>query len=129
MSDLAPHSDLAPRADSSPTLGVEATLIEQWGAVEDAARVVAMLAGRAAPLDDPHGAARIGLLAHSHPDRLQATSSALNDLVATMRAGLDALLATQGTATDTHPAATRLWYEYERGRAHVLSEAASALGC
>ena len=133
MSDLAPQSDFSLRADTrtgtAPTLDAQATLIEQWGAVEDAARVVAMLAGRPTPVDDPYGTARIGLLARSHPDRLDATSSALSDLVATMRAGLDALLAVQGTATDTHPAATRLWSEYERGRAEVLAEAASALGC
>ena len=124
MSDLAPSPELAPRAP----LSSDATLIEQWAAVEDAARVVAMLAGRNAPIQDAEAGARIGLLAHTTETRSQAAVFALHDLVATMRAGLDALLGAHGTSADPQIAAQRLWSEYERGRGQVLAEAASALG-
>ncbi|WP_370184282.1 hypothetical protein [Alteriqipengyuania sp.] len=107
----------------------DATLMEQWSAVEDAARVVAMLAGRDAPLLDAHGEARIGLLARMPETRSQAAVFALQELVATMRVGLDALLGAHGTSSDPQPAAQRLWSEYERGRSKVLAEASSALGC
>ncbi|WP_370034446.1 hypothetical protein [Qipengyuania mesophila] len=124
MSEPALSHDTAQDA----TLSGEATLVEQWAAVEDAARVVAMLAGRPAPLLDPHGEARIGLLARAHPPRSQSAVFALHELVATMRAGLDALLAAHGTAANSQVAARRLWSEYERGRSKVLAEAAAALG-
>ena len=124
MSDLAPANDLAPRAP----LSSDATLIEQWAAAEDAARVVAMLAGRNAPANDDEAEARIGLLARLPDTRSRAAVFALHDLVATMRTGLDALLGAHGTSSDPQVAARRLWSEYERGRAQVLSEAASALG-
>ena len=124
MSDLAPHHEFATPAP----LSGEATLVEQWAAVEDAARVVAMLAGRPAPLQDVHGGARIGLLAQADTARTAPAAFALHELVATMRAGLDALLGAHGTSSSPQAAAQRLWSEYERGRAQVLREAALALG-
>lgn len=124
MSDLAPIHDLAPREP----LTAETNLIEQWAAVEDAARVVAMLAGRAAPPDDSDGEQQIGLLARTDPGRSEAAVFALHELVATMRVGLDALLGAHGSsANNTQVAAVRLWDEYRRGRAKVLCEAAIAL--
>lgn len=125
MSELAPQTDLA-APSSEPG---EATLVEQWAAVEDSARVVAMLAGKPAPVHDVHAEARIGLLARADRSRSKSAIFALGDLVATMRAGLDALLAAHGTSANPQIAAARLWNEYERGRAKVLSEAASALAC
>ena len=127
MSDLAPDHELAPRADAAEALGDDATLVEQWSAAEDAGRVVAMLAGRGAPAEDVHAAVRIGMLARAPRDRSGPARAALGELVATMRAGLDALLAVHGTTANTQAAATRLWHEYDRGRAQVLAEAASAL--
>ncbi len=108
-------------------MSAEATLVEQWAAVEDAARVVAMLAGRAPPPIDIDGQERIGSLARATPGRGESASFALHELVATMRAGLDALLGAHGSAANPQAAASRLWSEYERGRAKVLSEAAIAL--
>ncbi len=128
MSDLAPFPDLAPGRTSGASLSSDATLMEQWAAVEDAARVVALLAGRDAPIQDAEAGSRIGLLARMPDTRSQTAVFALQDLVATMRAGLDALLGAHGTASDPQVAALRLWSEYERGRGHVLSEAAAALG-
>ncbi|MEL7687185.1 hypothetical protein AAG596_05945 [Citromicrobium bathyomarinum] len=125
MSDLAPQADLAP----PHPLDAGSTLVEQWGAVEDAARVLAMLAGRPTPVHDVHAEARIGLLAAVQGTRGDAAIFALAELVATMRAGLDALLAAHGTSANPHAAAIRLWNEYERGRAQVLGEAATALAC
>lgn len=123
MSDLAPDMDLAP----GEPLSDNATLIEQWAAVEDAARVVAMLAGRQTPFEDSQAQARIALIGRIDAERSAPTRAALGELVATMRAGLDALLGAHGTATKPRPAAERLWQEYERGRAAVLSEAALAI--
>ncbi|MBD59843.1 MAG: hypothetical protein CL808_06965 [Citromicrobium sp.] len=125
MSDLASQSDLVPSAE----LSEGATLIEQWAAVEDAARVVAMLAGRPAPVEDVHAGARIGLLARGDSARGGPAAFALSELVATMRVGLDALLGAHGTQASPQAAARRLWQEYERGRARVLAEAAQALAC
>ena len=108
-------------------MSAEATLVEQWAAVEDAARVVAMLAGRAPAPVDMDGQECIGSLARANPERGKAATFALHELVATMRAGLDALLAAHGTSAHPQAAAVRLWNEYERGRAKVLSEAEVAL--
>ena len=124
MSDLAPHHEFA----AINPLSGEPTLVEQWAAVEDAARVVAMLAGRPTPLQDVHGQSRIGLVASADSKRSETVVSELHALVATMRAGLDALLGAHGTAANPQIAARRLWGEYERGRARVLAEAAIALG-
>ncbi len=123
MSNLAPDQDLAPRAP----LSNETTLVEQWAAVEDAARVVAMLAGRSAPRADIDGQERVGALARANPARAEAATFALHELVATMRAGLDALLGAHGTSANPQAAAVRLWDEYTRGRTKVLSEAEIAL--
>lgn len=125
MSDLAPYPDL----ESRPAVSGETTLVEQWSAIEDSARVVAILAGRPAPRHDTSGEARIGQLARVDGARSKDAIQALGELVATMRVGLDALLGAHGTAADPHVAACRLWNEYERGRAKVLSEAAIALAC
>ncbi len=123
MSDLAPHPDLAAR----PPLSAESTLMEQWAAVEDSARVVAMLAGRPAPRQDDASDARIAQLARGPSNRSRDAVQALGELVATMRVGLDALLGAYVSAGDPQVAASRLWNEYERGRAKVLSEVATAL--
>ena len=130
MSDLAPDSRLAPPADADApeANGGETSVVAQWLAVEDAAKVLAILAGHAAPVEDAQAAARIRLLAQAAPSRVDAATFALCEMVATMRAGLDALLAAHGSAADARTAATRLWNEYERERAKVLAEVASALG-
>ena len=127
MSDLAPSSELSVDEARAGIPVADATLIEQWGAVEDAARVVALLAGRPAPPEDTAAVARIGLLARSDGGRSRPAVYALGELVATMRAGLDALLAAHGTSANPQAAAYRLWNEYERGRAQVLAEAEAAL--
>ncbi len=124
MSELALSHDTA----RDTPLSNEATLIEQWAAVEDAARVIAMLAGRPVPPHDLIGQTRIGMLARTQTPRCQSAAFALHELVATMRAGLDALLAAHGTSGNAQVAAQRLWSEYERGREKVLAEAAAALG-
>ena len=132
MSDLAPtrfpgHQPV--RASDSDIDGFErgnATLIEQWAAVEDAARVVALLAGQPAPEFDAPAQALIARLARADAGLMQASILALDELVATMRFGLDALLAAHGTSADTRPAANCLWREYQRGRAATLHEAALA---
>ena len=126
MSDLAPdhfpgHPPVrAPGNDSDGFERGNATLIEQWAAVEDAARVVALLAGQPAPEFDAPAQALIARLTRADAGRTQASILALDELVATMRFGLDALLA------DPRPAAHCLWREYQRGRAATLREAALA---
>ena len=85
-----------------------------------------MLAGRPTPVHDVHAEARIGLLAAVQCTRSDPAIFALGELVATMRAGLDALLAAHGTSADPRPAAHCLWREYQRGRAATLREAALA---
>ena len=132
MSDLAPnHFPEHPRV-RTPGNDVDgfgrgnSTLIEQWAAVEDAARVVAMLAGQPAPEPDAPAEALIARLAEVDTGRMQASILALDELVATMRFGLDALLAAHGTSADPRAAANCLWREYQRGRAATLREAALA---
>ncbi|MBH1942990.1 hypothetical protein I5L01_01970 [Erythrobacter sp. YJ-T3-07] len=132
MSDLAPdhfpgHPPVrAPGNDSDGFARGNATLIEQWAAVEDAARVVALLAGQPAPDHDASARMLIARLTRADAGRVQASILALDELVATMRFGLDALLAAHGTSADPRPAANCLWREYERGRAATLREAALA---
>ena len=132
MSDLAPDHfpDPSPvRAPDNDSDGFErgnATLIEQWAAVEDAARVVALLAGQPAPEHDASARMLIARLTKADAGRMQASILALDELVATMRFGLDALLAAHGTSADPRAAAHCLWREYLRGRAATLREAALA---
>ncbi|GAB5348656.1 hypothetical protein [Alteriqipengyuania sp. 357] len=127
MSDLAPDTALAPRADAPGTFDSAAALIEQWAAVEGAAQVLAMLAGRPAPHEDTQASAQIALLARRRSSRGDAATFALCELVATMRVGLDALLAAHGSSASPQTAAARLWTEYEQQRAKVLEEVATAL--
>ena len=132
MSDLAPdhfpgHTPArAPGNDSDGFERGNATLIEQWAAVEDAARVIALLAGQSAPEHDASARMLIARLTRADAGRTQGTILALDELVATMRFGLDALLAAHGTSADPRPAANCLWREYQRGRAATLREAALA---
>ncbi|NCP19623.1 MAG: hypothetical protein GW855_10755 [Erythrobacter sp.] len=120
-----PAHDRAFATNAAPASG--ATHIEQWAAVEDAARVVAMLAGRQVTRADPIAAERIAQLAQTANDRSEPALFALQELVATMRVGLDALLSAHGTAANPRTAAVRLWSEYERGRAKLLRETDAAL--
>lgn len=132
MSDLAPTR--FPDHPHVDTVGDDldgfergnATLIEQWAAVEDAARVVALLAGQPAPEFDASAQALIARLVRADAGRAQTSILTLDELVATMRFGLDALLAAHGTNADPRPAAHCLWREYLRGRAATLREAALA---
>ena len=75
---------------------------------------------------DAPAQALIARLTRADAGRTQASILALDELVATMRFGLDALLAAHGTSADPRPAAHCLWREYQRGRAATLREAALA---
>ena len=118
MTEPAPFHDTRPRH----AVRSDAPLIEQWNAIADAARVVAMLARRAPPLADADTQLCIAQLERSGMPHNTCTALAIGELVATMRAGLDALLAAHGTSANPRPAAERLWQEYERGRMAVLRE-------
>lgn len=91
----------------------------RWAALEEAARVVATLAGvesdaRASGEEDVP--ARI---LHADPWRRERAEAGVADLTAIMEPGLAALLAVNARGADPRPAAIALWREFVAARAAI----------
>jgi hypothetical protein len=112
-------SPLALTDDSSgPELSRVST---KWGAVHDAAEVVANLAGA---LPGPPSADVLGfpVLLHRAPAwRRESAENAIDDLIAVMELGVAALLGIGARGGDPRPAAIALRREFTAGRAEVLA--------
>lgn len=89
---------------------------DRWAAVEQAARVVALLAALEpddALADSP---ALAGLIDQAEAWRRERAGQAVADLAAIMEHGLAALLAVNARGADPRPAAEALWHEFLAAR-------------
>ena len=91
----------------------------RWAALEEAARVVATLAGvepesRASGEDDLPAQIR-----RADPWRRERAEAGVADLAAIMEPGLAALLAVNARGADPRPAALGLWREFVVARAAI----------
>ncbi len=93
----------------------------KWAALQDAANVVAMLAG----LEPERTTADIrnfpALIRDSAKWRREFADRAIDDMAAMMEPGIAALLGVNARGADPRPAALSLWREFTAARAAVLS--------
>ncbi len=98
----------------------------KWAALQDAAALVAMLAGLEP--DPPSDAIRAfpGALRDAAAWRRETAEKGIDDLAAIMEPGIAALLAVNARGADTRAAATALWREFDAARAALLALAPPA---
>lgn len=101
---------LAPDSRPGPAL--------RWSALQDAAAVVARLAGVTRP---PHARDPRAALERAQGWRRQALGQALDDLCAIMEPGIAALLAVRAAGGDARVPALALWREYEAAERGLLA--------
>jgi hypothetical protein len=93
----------------------------KWAALQDAANVVATLAG----LELERTTAEIrnfpALIREAAAWRRELAERGIEDMAAVMEAGIAALLGVNARGADPRPAALALWREYIEARAAVLS--------
>ena len=108
-----------PRADRS-TAGANATSL-RWAALTEAGKVVAMLAGIPAEVQDKQARNFPALLRDCPQWRRKLAEDAVADLAAMMEPGLSTLLAVNARGADPRPAANALWDEFVTARAAILA--------
>jgi hypothetical protein len=93
----------------------------RWAALNDAANVIAALAGvepeRPPPADDNFPA----LLSEAEEWRRERAEYGVADLAAIMEPGIAALLSVTARGADPRPAAQSLWREFVASRAAILA--------
>jgi hypothetical protein len=93
----------------------------KWAALQDAANVVATLAG----LELERTTAEIrnfpALIREAAPWRRELAERGIEDMAAVMEAGIAALLGVNARGANPRPAALALWREYIQARTAVLS--------
>lgn len=93
----------------------------KWAALQDAANVVAGLAG----LEPERTTAEIrnfpALIRDAAPWRRELAERGIEDMTAVMEPGIAALLGVNARGADPRPAALALWREFTRARGSVLA--------
>jgi hypothetical protein len=93
----------------------------RWAALQDAANVVASLAG----LEPEHAAGRVrnfpALIRDAAPWRRELADRGIEDMAAMMEPGIAALLGINARGADPRPAAIALWREFTEARDAVLA--------
>ena len=93
----------------------------KWAAVQDAAGIVAVLAG----LEPERPSSEVGDFPASMHEapwwRRELADRAIDDMAAVMEPGIAARLGVNARGTDPRPAALALWCEFAAARAAVLA--------
>ncbi len=92
----------------------------KWRALQKVASAVADLAGIGADAPDTVLPDFAGMLAQTSGWRRNLAEDGLDDLIAFVEPGVDALLAVHARGHDAAPAATMLWREIVLARANLL---------
>jgi hypothetical protein len=101
--------------------GAAAASSRKWAALQDAANVVATLAG----LDAERAGAEVrnfpALIRDAARWRRDLAEQGIEDMTAMMQPGIAALLGVNARGADPRPAALALWREFTAARAAVLA--------
>ena len=114
---------MTPGAPSRPAFGQAAAgaASPKWAALQDAANVIATLAG----LEPEPMAAEIrsfpALIREAAPWRRELAERGIEDMSAMMEPGIAALLGVNARGADPRPAALALWREFVAARGSVLA--------
>ncbi|KPL69149.1 hypothetical protein SZ64_14155 [Erythrobacter sp. SG61-1L] len=93
----------------------------QWAALQDAAAVVAHLAGIEPEQPTPEIIAFPETIRHAGAWRRQLAEKGIDDLAAILEPGITALLAVNARGADTTAPAQALWHEFLAARTALLS--------
>lgn len=93
----------------------------KWAALQDAANVVAALAGLAPERTTPEVRNFPALIREAAPWRRELADRAIEDMTAVMEPGIAALLGVNARGADPRPAALALWREFTEARAGVMA--------
>jgi len=93
----------------------------KWSALNDAARIVATLAGMSSEVMTPELRNFPAVVRDAGGWRRELVEQGVDDLSVIMEAGIAALLAVHGRGVDARPAALSLWHEYQTARATLLA--------
>ncbi len=106
----APFGQSAPSASS-----------RKWAALQDAANVVAGLAGLEPERTTPEIRDFPALIRDAAPWRRELAERGIDDMAAMMEPGIAALLGVNARGADPRAAALALWREFTQARAAVLA--------
>jgi hypothetical protein len=93
----------------------------KWAALQDAANVVATLAGLEPERTTPEIRNFPALIREAAPWRRELADSAIADMTAVMEPGIAALLGVNARGADPRTAALALWREFTQARSAVLA--------
>jgi hypothetical protein len=93
----------------------------KWAALQDAANVVATLAGLDPERTTPEMRNFPALIREAAPWRRELADRGIDDMSAVMAPGIAALLGVNARGADPRPAALALWREFTASRAAVLA--------
>lgn len=93
----------------------------RWAALEEAARVVAALAGVEPDVRLSGQDSVPAKIRQADPWRRERAEAGVSDLAAIMEPGLAALLAVNARGADPRPAALALWREFVAARAAIVA--------
>jgi hypothetical protein len=110
---------LGSRAAFGQTPASSASL--QWAALQDAANVVASLAGFELERTTAEIRNFPALIREAAPWRRELAERGIEDMAAVMEAGIAALLGVNARGANPRPAALALWREYTEARSAMLS--------
>jgi hypothetical protein len=114
---------MIPGAAPRPAFGQAAAgaLSRQWTALQDAASVVAALAGLEPERTTPEIRNFPALMRDAAPWRRELADRGIADMAAVMEPGIAALLGVNARGANAGPAAQALWREFVEARAAVLA--------
>ena len=112
-----------PMTPPRPAFGQAATGASslKWAALQDAANVVAALAGLAPERTTPEVRNFPALIREAAPWRRELAERGIEDMSAMMEPGIAALLGVNARGADPRPAALALWREFVAARGSVLA--------
>lgn len=121
MNALPPS--LIPGGSARPAFGHGATgaLSRKWAALQDAANVIAALAGLEAERTTPEIRNFPALMRDAAAWRRDLADRTIEDMTAVMEPGIAALLGVNARGASPAPAARALWREFVEARAAVLA--------
>lgn len=115
--------NLPPRAQGRVSFGQSAAggSSLKWAALQDAANVVAGLAGLELERTTPEIRNFPALIRDAAPWRRELAERGIEDMAAVMEPGIAALLGVNARGADPQPAALTLWREFTQARTAVLA--------
>ena len=115
---MTPPASAASRGSFGQSASSAASL--KWAALQDAANVVAGLAGFEPERTTPEIRNFPALIRDAAPWRRELAERGIDDMAAVMEPGIAALLGVNARGADPRPAALALWREFTSARAAVL---------